>query len=97
MIITFPRKDLLAGSSTSPPFSVLCSSDVWLKRAKLGFCATGGGGGLFAVMASLLLMLLLELRAESVRIWARPYYGKQQFVTFVKRQNSTALYLYKFH
>lgn len=67
MITTFPRKDLLAGSSTTMPFSVLFSSDVGFKRAKLGLWATGGGGGLFPIMASLL-MLLLELRVESVRV-----------------------------
>lgn len=82
MIITFPRKDLLAGSSTSTPFSELCSSDVWFKRAKLGLWATGGGGGLFPIMASLL-MLLLELRVESVRVWPRPYLRKRLFVTYV--------------
>lgn len=60
MMLTLPKKDLLAGSSSSTSLLGLCSSDVWCRRAMLGFRATGGGSGLFPPAASLLLMVLLE-------------------------------------
>lgn len=55
MILTLPRKDLLAGSASS--FLGLCSSAVWFRRT-VGFRATGGGSGLLAPAASLLMVLL---------------------------------------
>lgn len=55
MMLTLPRKDLLAGSSSFPG---LCSSDGGFTRVTLGFRATGGGAGLFAPAASLLMVLL---------------------------------------
>lgn len=66
--LTLPRKDLLAGSSPSAS-SVpgLCSSDGWFRRLRVGLRATGGGSGLLPPAASLLIVLL-ELRVESVRV-----------------------------
>lgn len=59
MSLTLPRKDLLAGSSSSAPsLPPLCSSDGWFRRLTLGFRATGGGSGLLPPAASLLMVLL---------------------------------------
>lgn len=59
MPLTLPRKDLLAGSSSSAsPLPALCSSDGWFRRLTLGFRATGGGSGLLPPAASLLMVLL---------------------------------------
>lgn len=56
MMLTLPRKDLLAGSSSVS--GVRSSDDVWFRRLRLGFMATGGGAGLCPPTASLLMVLL---------------------------------------
>lgn len=85
MILTLPRKDLFAGSSSDSSLPGLCSSDGWFRRVTLGFRATGGGSGLLPPAASLLMVLLeceSKLRVESVRVWARTCHGRDLFVMF---------------
>lgn len=69
--LTLPKKDLLAGSSSS-------LTGLWSSvgtRAMEGFRAMGGGRGLFPTTASLLMVLLDwdSLRVESLRICVRTW------------------------